>query len=132
MNASHRRRREIQGSLAVLITVGVMAACTGGEDLTVKSVPPDKAKQTWTKAYDETTCADWANTMTQEQRMIAASDLLTGERSADGANSLPPEDMINEFAGGISKACENLGTQVVSKVSDDVYSTGRDKFVPRN
>ena len=65
-----------------------------------------KYDQTWPAPYSETTCVDWLDSMTPEQQFAAAADILAAARNKiDGGSGLPPDTLIDEFAGGVSNVC---------------------------
>jgi hypothetical protein len=89
--------------------------------------PTDPYHQTWTKSYATTTCKDWNQAMTPEQRFAAAADMLTAVRNGSG---LPFADdfMFMAFGDAISEGClPPLDILDVAEVAAALY-TMSDEF----
>ena len=98
------------------------------------STAPDKYTQTWPKGYSETTCTEWTNKMTDQQKFAAAADMLTGARNkGDGGSGLPPDSLIQRFAADVGEGCSVAATADGLSVADaavSVYLIGRDTYKP--
>jgi hypothetical protein len=93
-----------------------------------------KYRQTWTKSYGETSCDEWLTHMTDKQQWAAAADMLTGARNkGDGGTSVPGDDLVTEFQGGVTNVCEEpvAAAESVAEVGAGLYSTERDTFAPQ-
>lgn len=115
--------------LPVLIGLAVLAGgCSSG---TGAGSGPGKFDQTWTKKIGNTTCGDWRGSMNQHEKFVAAADMLTSSRTADGGKeAVPPDSLINDFAAKISTACEPDAHQGVSDIAATVYIVARTKYGP--
>ena len=80
-----------------------------------------KFDQTWEKKYDETSCTEWRADMTENERRMAAADMLTGGRSVDGTNELPSDRVIADFQRNVSTACEADGRQTIADMATGVF-----------
>ena len=80
-----------------------------------------KFDQTWEKKYDETSCTEWRADMTENERRIAAADMLTGGRSVDGIKELPSDRLIADFQRNVSTACEADGGQTIADMATGVF-----------
>ncbi len=92
---------------ATLATVLLIGACSGAPTST-------KYVQTWPRDYRVTTCNDWRDSMSNQQRFVAAGDLLVTLRKHDGDGSLPSDQMIGAFALDMSDMCAAPAGQVAT------------------
>jgi hypothetical protein len=83
--------------------------------------------QTWTTSYNSTTCGDWNYNMTPEQRWTMAADLLYAVR---GVTALPPDDLITEFASGISTSCTPTDVLKVNEAAAALYTLAQGVYGP--
>ncbi len=121
------------GSLYAVLTDGaapppsdIPAAGSAGE----RQTDDDKYEQTWPKSYSSTTCHEWNAEMTADQRWAAAADMLTGARNkGDGGQGLPPDSMVDEFMGGVTRACV-IPEMSLAEVGAGLYLTERARFRP--
>jgi hypothetical protein len=81
----------------------------------------------WTKAYGETSCHDWRQNMTEDQKLTMAADLLIGKRERNGGPSgLPPDDLVAEFRDSI---CVGAGEDdSVTTIASLVYFADQAHF----
>jgi hypothetical protein len=92
------------------------------------ATPADiRFKQTWTTSYNATTCGDWNYNMTPEQRWTMAADLLYAVR---GVTALPPDDLITEFASGISTSCTPTDVLKVNEAAAALYTLAQGVYGP--
>ena len=107
------------------LVVAVAACSSGGPEST-------KFKQTWTKSYDATTCADWRDVMDNHQRFVAAGDFLITLRKKDGNGDLPPDEMIGAFALDMSDMCAAPAGQIATilQLAPLVYLAFPEEFKP--
>jgi hypothetical protein len=97
----------------LVAAVFLAAACSGGEPESTKYL------QTWTKAYGETTCTDWHQTMSAHERFVMAADMLLGAHRRENADAAIPSDiLVTRFEMGIGGACADAGEQSGIKVSE--------------
>lgn len=68
--------------------------------------------------------------MTSAQRFAAAADMLVGARSVDGGKGLPPDSLINQFAGDIAEACEAGDVLPLNVVAVGTYVIGKQTYGP--
>lgn len=93
----------------------ILAACSSGP---APSATIGKYQQTWTKAYADTTCTDWNGAMDDHQRFVMAADMLYATRKKQGADALPPDDMVSGFESGIQSVCDAAFGQAGGAVAD--------------
>ena len=96
-----------------VVLLVILAACSPAAAPT-----PGKYEQTWTVAYSDTTCAQWASEMNEQQRFVMAGDMLLAARKGDGDASLPPDALINKFQDAIQNVCANEGGKLGVKVAE--------------
>lgn len=109
---------------ATCLALAVMAC--GGEAESTQYV------QTWTKAYGDTTCAEYVVEMTDHQRMIMAGDMLIRLwRNEDADARIPTDDEMTSFAAAIGIGCaEETGDALTpTEVAVYLYTLG-DGFRP--
>src|SRR4051812_23885089 len=95
-----------------LFAVGCLFACAcacggagGSDDTGISDDAGDtgsdvgKYTQTWGPAYRDTTCREWAHSMTGAQQFAASADMLIAARkSVDGGGDvLPPDSLVSSF-----------------------------------
>jgi hypothetical protein len=80
----------------------------------------------WTKTAGETTCADWIDTMTPEQRAGLGGALLAVLWDQDGAASRPGDAVIARFADAIGGACGSFRAEKISTIGSGLYSLSDD------
>lgn len=104
----------------------ILAACGSGDD-----GASDKFKQTWPKSYGSTTCAQWATDMSENQRFVAAADMLSNAQQQDTKGAgLPSDGLITQFEGDISEACQPIQSATIVDVATALYLTARDQYGP--
>lgn len=109
--------------LAVLLGFISCVTSIGRDDYSVGSYVPEKYLQTWEKSYGDTSCTEWNEEMTASQQFAASADMLAGARNkGDGGTGLPPDPLVDEFAGGISSACV-IPTSPITEIAVGVYLT---------
>jgi hypothetical protein len=59
----------------------------------------------WTETAGQTSCAEWLDVMTTDQRRWLAQALLEVAWDRAGAGELPSGDLAVEFANGIGTIC---------------------------
>lgn len=100
-------------ALIVSLLAVVLVGCGDGQPESTKYV------QTWTKAYAETTCADWHQVMTPHERFVMAADLLLSVYRREQADAEIPSDiLVSRFETGIGGACADAGEQLGIKVAE--------------
>jgi hypothetical protein len=111
--------------VALVVAALVVAGCGDGPAST-------KYKQTWSKAYSATTCADWRDVMDEHQKFVMAADILyTSQKKANPDVALPSDSLVGQFQGQIQGLCLTHGKDDVVTVSFIVWTTGQDVFAPR-
>lgn len=125
---THTIRRRLAAA-ALAVCVALAGACGSGD---TSDAVPEKYKQTWAKSYRATTCTDWQGQMTAEQRWAAAADMLTGARSKDGSDDLPPDELVDTFEAGVTTVCStpSMDTLNLAEVGATLYLTERARFAP--
>ncbi|MFF2852735.1 hypothetical protein ACFVT5_41545 [Streptomyces sp. NPDC058001] len=78
-------------------------------------------EQTWKSAYDATPCADFLRKMSDHQRWVMASDLLTEARRKDGAQARASQSESTRFEAGLAVACEGSSDTTVTDVGITLY-----------
>lgn len=128
------KKREVLALGGVAALIGVFAAVDGlgssqpDEPKQGTSVAVGKYEQTWGKPYDQTTCADFKNAMTDQQRWAMAADMLTGARTkGDGISAMPSDALVTTFRDGLSYVCvdDNL---TMTDMGAGLYQTERERF----
>ena len=118
--------------IAVVI-IGVIASALGAggdDDGGGSGETGGKYDQTWTTSYQATTCEQWLNQMSPQQRFAGAADMLTGARNkGDGGTGVPGDDLVNEFKREVDNACTDP-TASLATVGAEVYLAGRSMFRP--
>lgn len=90
-----------------------------------------KYDQTWPKQYAATTCAEFENAMTPQQRFAAAADMLAGARdTGDGGTGVPPDSLIDQFKAAVDGACEAQPTMALTEAAVGVYLNDRATYRP--
>ena len=108
----------------LLITLLVVAGCGDGPTST-------KYVQTWTKPYGDTTCADWRDAMSEQQKFVMAGDiLLTSQRKLKADAAIPSDALVGQFQGQLQGLCLTYPTDDVATASFIVWTTGQDVFAP--
>jgi hypothetical protein len=120
-------------ALAVLATLvlGLVAvlARTGGPGSDSRTPPAEISyAQTWPKAYEATTCADFLDAMTSQQRAAAGADLLVSARVKGDSAGMPSDALIADFTAGLRNACPIAPDLSVSGAADALYARHRDRF----
>jgi hypothetical protein len=98
-------------ALLGLVVVVAIAAC--GSDA-------------WPKAAGETTCAEWLDEMTTDQREGLAGAILTILWEKDGAAEEPPDAVVLRFANAIGGTCTAWRQEKVSAVGSTLYELSND------
>ncbi len=123
-----------------VVLAAVVLLCSGG--IAVKANNSDggattgsasKYEQTWPKSYKDTSCSEWTFSMTEQQRLAAAADILLAVRRTDDSSvGLPSDAMITDFGSGISNVCEVEIVQSwsLAEMAATVYLTERQRFGP--
>lgn len=96
----------MRATLALVALLAVIG-CGGGE--------------AWTKNAGDTTCADWIDKMTPEQRTGLGGALLTVLWNQDGAASTPGDAVIARFANAIGGTCTSFRDEKISSVGSGLY-----------
>lgn len=110
---------------ALVLAIALLAGC-GSEP-----ADPGKYKQTWTKPYGTTTCADWRQSMDEHQKFVMASDiLLTSQRKTKADAPIPGDALIGQFQGQIQGLCLTHPTDDVTTAAYLAWTTGQDVFAP--
>lgn len=115
--------------IAVLVggCTAIVAATSGNRGDEVSA--DDPYRQTWVKAYSDTTCADWASEMTDQQQFAASADILTSAwQRIEGSSDFPPDALIREFREGVSTVCVEP-TMTLTDASGLLYLT-EPRFAP--
>ncbi len=95
----------------LLVAAVVVGACA--ED----AAQSTKYLQTWTRAYGETTCADWHQSMSERERFVMASDVLfTLHKRTKPSASRPSDRVAGRFQTGINETCPRAGEELKRKV----------------
>ena len=94
----------------------------------------NKYEQTWPKNYDQTTCTEFNEQMTAQQKFAAAADMLTSARNkGDGGTGLPSDELIRQFQDDINEACSIQATADTLTLADtgaSIYLIGRAQYQP--
>lgn len=123
--------------LAAIAALLVLAGCSPVSMPTAPAAPTyspvsaaDKYTQTWTKEYKVTSCSEWLGEMTDDQRRVAAADILTAARNKiSGGSGLPSDGLIADFQRNINIACEGSDEVTILEAAYFVYNYD-DTFTP--
>ena len=109
----------------IFLAAAILVGCSAGADAT-------KYRQTWPKGYGETTCQDWFENMTDDQRRVAAADMLYVARKKDGAQALPSDELVATFALDLSDICHAPAgeTGSIGDIGALTYLAYPEKFKP--
>lgn len=119
-------RMRFVGAAAVVLAIVTACSTSAGSEESSN----DRYEQTWPKQYSSTTCAEWNDSMTDEQQWAASADMLTGARNTgDGGEGLPPDSLVDEFQSDVTTACVEP-TMSLAEVGAALYLTERDRFRP--
>lgn len=80
----------------------------------------------WPKTAGETSCAEWLDQMTVENRRGLAEAILVVLWERDGAAQEPPEETILAFANAIGRACGSWRTETISSIAAGLYVISED------
>jgi len=98
--------------LGTLVTAGA-AGCGDGEPESTKYV------QTWTKDYGDTTCAEFVDEMTTQQRFVMAGDMLVRVwRAEDPDARIPTDEEMTSFAVAVGLVCADEELADVLKATE--------------
>lgn len=103
-------------AVLALFTVLGVSGCASGSD---------KYKQTWAKSYGSTSCEEWSDSMSSQQRFAAAADMLVALRSDSG---MPSDDMVHDFESGMDRACGAARHSDIGTVGGLLFSTNEGEF----
>ena len=104
----------------------MFGACSG-ESGTEASTASNEFSQTWTKAYSETTCAEYKSQMTPDQQRVMAADMLVSARSVDKVTTMPGDQMVGTFRDGLTTACV-VDTAKMNEMGAALYLTEKDRW----
>ena len=102
-----------RGVIRSLVLALLVAGC-GGDD------------GAWTQTAGETTCAEWIDEMTPEQRAGLAAAVLEILWDRDGAASRPDEAVTTRFANAIGGVCASFRDDSISSVAATLYALADD------
>lgn len=126
--AEKKREVVIVGVLAVVVVIALLlASIRSGDTPKSETASTSKYDQTWSKAYNSTTCAELKGSMTQQQRWAMAADMLVGARKADGITAMPSDDLVNAFTGDTLEAC-TIDSATVTDIGGSLYAIGRAQY----
>lgn len=90
--------------------------------------------QTWSKDYASTTCSDWTDQMTAQQRFAASADILSAARDKiDGGSGVAPDSLIRSFEGEIDDACakpQPAPNETLTDVTLFIYQADHATYAP--
>lgn len=121
-----------RAGIALLLTAPLLLAGCSSSPSTASAVDDGKFTQTWPQDYSDTTCTDWGSAMTEKQQFVAAADMLASARSKDGADTLPPDSLIDAFQGDVTEACSAGAAAgwALNEMGASLYLIGRDQYAP--
>lgn len=127
-------------AVAILAGLGVIGIIVGVATASSRTEPdtgqpadsdPSTYAQTWGKNYADTTCADWNDTMTDEQQFAASADILASAwAKIEGSDEFPTDLQIEDFQRGIGNVCIEP-TMTLTDASYGLYET-ETRFRPSN
>lgn len=106
-------RSRVTGAVALALTVATaLAGCVTDADL-------DRFDQTWETALNETTCSQWVDDMTANERYAASAELLLESRG--DSPGFPTDTQFTYFMSRINAACEDDAERMVAEVAEEVF-----------
>jgi hypothetical protein len=112
----------------VAVLLAVAAHRPGAPGSAASDAPASGLTQTWPRAYEDTSCMDWAGQMDAQQRVAAAAELLIAARVADGRTRTPTTPLVEAFAVGLDDVCEPEPTTSLAAAADALYVRARLSF----
>lgn len=110
------------GAAAVAVTVPLAACGSGPGTAPLPRRPAETSVgQTWPKPYDETSCREWLREMTDDERSVAALELLLRFRDAQGIIQAPTDELSHRFRAEVTEACREAVPEALLPVAEDVY-----------
>jgi hypothetical protein len=87
--------------------------------------------QTWSKDYDNTSCAEWVTRMTDQQRWTAALEMLKKARNGDNAFApMPADARVDGFKTAVGASCAATGADTIAQAGAKVYLSGKRAYHP--
>jgi hypothetical protein len=80
----------------------------------------------WPKTAAETSCAEWLDQMTSDQRSALGTAILLALRSDDGGTIMPPEGLAKAYVTAISDTCRENRDAKISTVGATLYNLSKD------
>jgi hypothetical protein len=80
----------------------------------------------WPKTAGDTTCAEWIDEMSIDQRRGLGQAILTLLWDRDGAARTPPDDVVQRFADAVGGVCASYRDEDVSTVAGGLYALSDD------
>lgn len=105
----------------LLVSSVLLAGCTSSTNSTDTSTDP--YNQTWTVSYADTTCGQWLNQMTDNQRFVAGHDFIVALGAVDLSDSF-----AQTFADDISMDCQPAPQLKVSQVGAGLATLDTNDF----
>jgi hypothetical protein len=112
------------GALIAILIVGVVAVLLAlyGRGAVYRDFPALEGysglTQTWSSEYQWTTCAEYVEQMTDQQRQVASADLLQiAWKRLESAIEPVPSATASAFTKTISDACQQVATHTGWEVS---------------
>lgn len=76
----------------------------------------------WDKGPGQTTCNDWINSMSNDQRQDMAYGMLLGIWRSENAVSEPSIDLAKSLANRVGGICPGIPASIISSVAADIYT----------
>jgi hypothetical protein len=80
----------------------------------------------WPKTAAETSCSEWLDQMTSEQRGALGTAILLALRADDGGTIMPPDGMAKAYVTAISDTCRENRDARISTVGATLYNLSKD------
>jgi hypothetical protein len=80
----------------------------------------------WPKTAGATTCAEWIDEMTIDNRKGLAESMLKLLWEKDGAAEEPPDTVVLRFANAIGGVCTEWREEKISVVASSLYALADD------
>jgi hypothetical protein len=94
--------------LPILLIGSLVTGCSSSSG---GSATTDRYRQTWKTSYGATTCTQWTKSMSDNERFVAAHDMIIALKAKDQSDTF-----ASAFAGNVTKGC--AGVPVGIKLAD--------------
>jgi hypothetical protein len=98
----------MRAALAALVGFAALSACAPRSET---------YEQSWPKPYGETTCAEWATQMSDDQQFAAAADLAWDYLQEQGATERPKTRWVIDYQDSMTQGCAAKPRMTIAQVA---------------